>query len=258
VNVRAEPVPSSVAYFEEAADRYDRNYDQDNASGYALRTRLEAVCAALGDGPGAVLDAGMGGGRLCVELAARSWTPSGIDAAEGMVDLARARLPQHTHRMLVGRIEELPFADAEFDAVVATGSLEYGSVPCALAELARVLRPGGRAVLTYPNPYAFYALWKTRLYYPLVRVLKRMARRPHPGLPRGFGVIPPRRFAQLLRDSDFEVERISYTSYAPFLTPFDTLFPAAAATLARRLDRHAVTPALLSTQVVYTAHRRTA
>ena len=258
MTVRAEPVRSAVAYFEEAARRYDRNYDDDSAAGYALRTRMEAVCAALGAGPGSVLDAGMGGGRLCVELAARGWTPSGVDAAEGMVGLARARLPHLADRMLVGRLEELPFAEGKFDAVVATGSLEYGSVPRAVAELARVLRPGGRAVLTYPNPYALYAFWKTRLYYPLVRILKRVARRPHPDLPRGFGVIPPRRFAELLRSSDFEVEQISYTSYAPFLTPFDTLFPSAAAALASRLDRHALAPGLFSTQVVYTARRRRA
>lgn len=246
---------SAVAYFDDEARRYDRRYDGSGAHGYALRTRLQAVSGALGRGPGTVLDAGMGGGRLCAELAEQGWDPSGIDAADGMVAIARARLPHLADRLVVGRLEALPFASGSFDAVVATGSLEYSSVPDALAEIARVLRPGGRAVLTYPNPYALYALWKTRVYYTLVRGAKRLARHPHPDLPRGFGVIPPKAFATLLAGHGFDVQAVGYTSYKPLLTPFDNALPRLAAALAEPLERRRIAPGLFSTQVVYTATR---
>src|SRR5690242_2504292 len=139
-----------------------------------LRTRMAAVLRRSGDGPGAALDAGMGPGRQWVALAARGWTVSGVDASEEMVDAARARLPEAHDRLLVAPIEALPFADDSFDLVTATGVLEYAAVPAALAEIARVLRPGGRAVVSYPNPRAVFGMWKTRAWYPAVRAGKRV------------------------------------------------------------------------------------
>ena len=67
----------------------------------------------------------------------------------------------------VSKIESLPFADGSFDAVLATGVLEYSELERALPELARVLRPGGLAVVSYPNPRNLYGLWKTRAWYRL-------------------------------------------------------------------------------------------
>ena len=68
----------------------------------------------------------------------------GVDASAEMVALARERLPDARDRLAQGSVEELPFEDASFDAVAATGVLEYADVPRALGELARVLRPGDR------------------------------------------------------------------------------------------------------------------
>jgi SAM-dependent methyltransferase len=223
--------------------------------GHALRARVAAVRAALGPGAGDVLDAGMGGGRLCETLTAEGWTISGVDPAPTMVALARTRLPDASSRLLQGTIEQLPFADATFDAAVATGSLEYSSVRDAVAELARVVKPGGRLVVTYPNPFAFYAIWKTRFFYPVVRAAKRLARAPHPDLPRGFGVIPRRRFVALLREHGFETEAVTYTSYAPLLTPFDTLAPRLSERLGRAFEARSVAPTLFSTQIVYAARK---
>lgn len=253
--VDAGPPPSAAAYFDDAAARYDRAYERRGFDGYALRSRLAAVRELLGPPAGRVLDAGMGGGRLCAELAAAGWEPSGVDAAEGMVNLARRRLPALADRLRVARLEDLPFGDATFDAVVATGSLEYGDVPRALAELARVLRPGGRAVVTYPNPEAWYAYWKTGVYYPFVRAAKRATRRPHPDLPRGFGVIPPERFARLLLDHGLTPEQPRYTSFAPLLTPLDALLPRPAERLGLSCERRGLRPRRLATQVVYAARK---
>jgi ubiquinone/menaquinone biosynthesis C-methylase UbiE len=248
-------VPSAVSYFHDLAARYDGHYEKVGFNGYALRSRLAAVHRGLGPARGSVLDAGMGGGRLCAELADAGWEPSGIDPAEAMVEIARARVPAADERLVVGRLEEIPFPDSSFDAVVATGSLEYADVPRALEELARVLRPGGCAVVTYPNPEAWYAYWKTRVYYTLVRAVKRAARRPHADLPRGFGVIPPSRFVPLLSGRGLAPQSVTYTSYAPLLTPIDALLPRLAERLGAACERRGIWSRRLSTQIVYAARK---
>jgi SAM-dependent methyltransferase len=253
MSARSVSPEGALAFFDERADSYDRHYDHGGPNGYALRSRMAAVCAAIGPGSGAVLDAGMGGGRLCAELAALGWEPSGVDVAERMVDLARARLPDAADRFRVGRLEKLPFDGESFDVVVATGSLEYSDVPKAVAELARVLKPGGRAIVTYPNPYALYTLWKTRVYYTLVRWAKHATRRPHPELPRGFGVIPSKRFAEVLRPHLLELQSLHYTSFAPFLTPFDVLLPRLSSSVAQWLDNRQLAAPLFGAQIVYVA-----
>src|SRR5215218_8715189 len=144
--------PDAATYFGGRTTLYDSRYDAANAEGHALRARLAVVLQCLGSGPGDVLDAGMGPGRLCSELALRDWTVSGIDASEEMVAMARARLPARVPALVHAEIELLPFADESFDAVAATGVLEYADVSRSLAELARVLRPSGIAVVSYPNP----------------------------------------------------------------------------------------------------------
>src|SRR5205085_548570 len=89
---------------------------------------------------------------LCAALEERGWTAFGLDRTQEMVRLARERLPHARERLVRGIAEELPFAAESFDAVVATGALEYvDDLPRALAEAARVLRPQGRLVASYPN-----------------------------------------------------------------------------------------------------------
>ncbi len=139
--------PDAATYFGGRTALYDSRYDALNADGHALRARMACVLRLLGDGPGEILDAGMGPGRLCGELAARGWTVNGIDASDEMVGVARERLPERSSHLQKAKIEALPFGPESFDAVTATGVLEYADVPRALAELVRVLRPGGVAVI---------------------------------------------------------------------------------------------------------------
>ena len=168
--------PSAAAFFGDRAAFYDDRYDLHDADGHALRARMSVALTLVGSGPGQVLDAGMGPGRLCAGLANQGWTVSGVDAADEMVAVARRRLPDAAARLVKAEIEVLPFPDAMFDAVTATGVLEYANVPRALAELARVLRPDGLAVVSYPNPHALYGIWKSRFWYAGIRGAKRALR----------------------------------------------------------------------------------
>jgi 2-polyprenyl-3-methyl-5-hydroxy-6-metoxy-1,4-benzoquinol methylase len=139
------------ALWEERAGSYDAVYD-DPDGGRLVRARLDVALSLLPAKPGAALDVGMGGGRLVEALDRRAWHVSGTDASSAMVDLARARVPARAETLTQAPIEQLPFADGTFDAVVALGVLEYSAdVGQALRELARVARPDGDVIVSYPN-----------------------------------------------------------------------------------------------------------
>lgn len=249
-------VSDAGAFFDTRAARYDSAYDAPGADGHALRSRLEAVLALAGAGPGDVLDAGMGPGRLAVELARRGWAVSGVDASGEMVECARQRLPEAAARLVVAEIERLPFADASFDLVVATGVLEYADVEAALRDLARVLRPGGRAVVSYPNPYALYGIWKSCVWYPAVRSVKRLAGHPRITMPQGSSIVGVESFRRLLATAGLAPFETRYTGFLVLPTPLDLGFPVLSERLAQRLERTGQHHGQrLGTQIVYAATR---
>ena len=226
-----------AAFFDEAAARYDAAYDGTDADAHVLHIRMQAALGLLGAGPGAVLDVGMGPGRLVEQLAGRGWTVSGVDPSAGMVERARQRTPAAADRLVLGRADALAFDDASFDAVAATGVLEYApDLPLVLAEIARVLRPGGRAVVSVPNPRALYAVWKGRVIYPAARAAGRIGLRSRPRRVPGPPPIVPARLEAQLAAVRLDVQAIQYTSFLVAPTPLDTVFPRATVRAARRLE----------------------
>ena len=107
---------------------------------------VEALLDAAGVGPGTrVLDVGTGTGTAALAAQARGAEVVAVDADAGMVAAARAGgVAAH-----IGELPELPCPDGDFDAVVGNFVLNHVGRPrTALAELHRVLRPGGRLALT--------------------------------------------------------------------------------------------------------------
>jgi SAM-dependent methyltransferase len=137
-----------------------RSYDTV-AGAYAGRLRDEldgkpldrALLAALLEQRPAgtpVADLGCGPGHVTGWLAARGATAVGVDLSPGMIEVARREQPGAEFR--VGDLLSLPAADGEFGAVIAFYSVIHltpGELPAALAELYRVLRPGGLALLAF-------------------------------------------------------------------------------------------------------------
>jgi len=171
-------------------DRIAGRYDMLNSvmtAGLHHRWRQRAADRA-GLGPGdAALDVCCGTGDLALELAARV-APGGhvvgCDFSEPMLDLARDKAAA---RGTAGaRFEwadalRLPYDDGRFDAVtVGFGVRNLSDLDAGLAEMARVLRPGGRLVVleitqpTRPPLSTFYSLWFDRA----VPVLGRLADDP--------------------------------------------------------------------------------
>jgi ubiquinone/menaquinone biosynthesis C-methylase UbiE len=90
---------------------------------------------------------GCGTGNLASRLVDRGLDVAAIDLDPAMVDLARGRLAGRAE-VAVASVTALPFADASFDGVVSTLSMHHWADKGAgLAEIARVLRPGGRALI---------------------------------------------------------------------------------------------------------------
>jgi MPBQ/MSBQ methyltransferase len=98
-------------------------------------------------GGGSALDAGCGTGFQSALLTELGWDAHGIDVSAGLLAVARRRLPGAA--LALASVETLPYPDASFDAIVCCGStLSFVDEPArALAELGRVLRPGGRLLL---------------------------------------------------------------------------------------------------------------
>jgi SAM-dependent methyltransferase len=94
-----------------------------------------------------------------------------------MLALARTRVPEGAERLHVGRAEKLPFPPASFDVVALLGVLEYTRLDAALAEAARVLRAGGRAVIGVHSCPAPATVWRERIVLPFARRVGRRAPR---------------------------------------------------------------------------------
>jgi SAM-dependent methyltransferase len=98
-----------------------------------------------------VLDAGCGAGLLALLASLRGAKVAALDASPALLELARQRVPGADMRE--GDLEALPFAARAFDAVAAVNSLFYATdMDAAMRELVRVVRPGGRVVITAWGP----------------------------------------------------------------------------------------------------------
>jgi SAM-dependent methyltransferase len=120
----------------------------DRLTGRATARLVVPLLEAAGAGSGTrLLDVACGPGHIAAEAAAKGAVPVGLDLAEGMVALARARYVEIEFQQ--GDAERLPFADASFDAVVAGFVVNHLPRPeRALAEFVRVVRSGGRVAVT--------------------------------------------------------------------------------------------------------------
>ena len=137
----------------------------------ALNLAASAVERALLDllppaAIGRMLDIGTGTGALLERLAPRVSSALGVDASRAMLALARTRLakPGLDHcAVRHADMYRLPLGDGGFDLVVLQMVLHYADDPAgALAEAARVLRPGGRVVVVDLAPHTDKAVM-TRL-----------------------------------------------------------------------------------------------
>ncbi len=117
-----------------------------------------------------VLDAGCGSGPLTAALQARGAVVSGFDLSLVMVDLARRRLGDAADVRVADLGAPLPYDDDTFDLVVASLSLHYvEDWDAALAELRRVLEPGGRLTVSIIHPMVYAIVNPDADYFALTK-----------------------------------------------------------------------------------------
>lgn len=149
---RAPAEPRVRAMFDDIVERYDA-VNTLLSLGLDRRWRRVAVGAAA-VGPGRrILDLGCGTGDLSLAVARVGGAPVGVDVSARMLEAAARRADgrqgtAQAVRLVQGSAFRLPFADGAFDGCVSGFVLRnLHDLPGAFAELARVIRPGGRASL---------------------------------------------------------------------------------------------------------------
>ncbi|WP_369963122.1 class I SAM-dependent methyltransferase [Leifsonia sp. EB34] len=104
-----------------------------------------------------ILDVGCGSGPILADLRDRDATVTGVDSSAGMLEQARARLGSTVDLRVVDLAARLPFDDDAFDDVIASQVLHYlKDWAPTLAELHRVLKPGGRLIVSEEHPTALF------------------------------------------------------------------------------------------------------
>ena len=138
-----------------AREVWQRNYLSGRYNRWPYDAVVSLVLRHYGDAPRRdrvrILDLGCGGGNNTLFLAQSGFDFRAVDAAPEAVRLTkeRLRLDPDDDRVVAGDFVDLPFADAEFDAVVDRASLCCNLMPDlnrAIGEIGRVLEPGGRFI----------------------------------------------------------------------------------------------------------------
>ncbi|MGK4578580.1 class I SAM-dependent methyltransferase [Kitasatospora sp. HPMI-4] len=162
---RAQPAPlARVNDYDGFAEAYSALSETSLLNAYYERP---AMLSLAGDVAGRrILDAGCGSGPLFAALRDRGALVTGIDASAGMLELARQRLGADAALHVADLSNPLPFADGAFDDVAASLVLHYlEDWGPTLAEMRRVLRPGGRLIASVQHPFVDYAIQDPRPDY---------------------------------------------------------------------------------------------
>ena len=155
----------SREHFEQLAERYG---ELRAAPGYGDPVTA-AVVEVAGLPRSHVLDVGCGPGTVLGQLA-RGFDviAVGVDVSPRMIEVARREVPEASFH--VAAAEDLPLADATFDAVIMRMVVDHLDRPLAFPELRRVLQPTGRLAITTTDPEGFESFWMKPYFPSYVRI----------------------------------------------------------------------------------------
>jgi ubiquinone/menaquinone biosynthesis C-methylase UbiE len=191
-------------YFNKIAGRYDSWYLTKTGQ-YVDRTEKRLVFSMLRTKSGTALDLGCGTGNYTLELKRRGFDVIGLDASDGMLEVARRK----GLKCIKGDAYSLPFPDGSFDLVLSVTMFEFIHEPeRVVKEIHRVLKHGGEVLIGTMNGRSAWFFFK-RLKSLFVETAYRYAR-----------FYTPKELEKLLRDEGFrEVESagvIFFPSFWPF------------------------------------------
>lgn len=158
VSAPVSGAPTTQPTTQDYYDRFSQTYEDARHEGYhKLIDELElGLIRRYGAGRD-VFEAGCGTGLLLREAAAVARSAVGLDLSRGMLRPAQAR----GLKVVQGSLTAVPLPTASFDLVYSMKVLAHvPPIQAALAELSRLVRPGGHLLLEFYNPYSFRYLAK--------------------------------------------------------------------------------------------------
>ena len=203
-------------------DRYRQRYRKLRPTYRTSGQIYEALVARYITPETKVLDAGCGRVGVIGLFRDKARVTVGVD-----VNLASLRDNVGVHQAVLGRLTELPFAAASFDLVISSWVIEHLPEPqAAFAEIARVLRQGGRFIFLTPNAWNYVVLvnrlipaWLQRRLVP--RVYGRQAKDTFPVVYRAN---TRRKLDLLLGQVGLRCEEFHYVGDPSYIAAHDLLF----------------------------------
>lgn len=149
---------SSPMHNRDYYDEFSHRYEERRHHGYHVLIDTLEIDLALRFATGRdVLEAGCGTGLILRALSEKARRAVGVDLSAGMLSHARKRGLD----VVQGSITDLPFADASFDVACSFKVLAHvQDIERAVAEMSRVVRPGGHLLLEFYNPWSLRGLVK--------------------------------------------------------------------------------------------------
>jgi SAM-dependent methyltransferase len=216
-------------YFDSEASYWRDVYEDQALQGLIYRERMQTALRWVQELELAAevpaLDVGCGAGRLAVALAHARLRVTATDSSLEMVKLARGLAAdsgvEGSLDVMIADAYQLPFVNDSFELVIALGLLPWLQIPgAAVAEMARVVRPGGWMIVSADNRLRLNLLIEPRespILAPL-KLARGAARRlrgwtaPYP--PSHLHL--PRQVDRLIADVGLEVTRRTTVGYGPF------------------------------------------
>lgn len=176
---------SNLGKKEQVAQMFDTisgNYDGLNrviSFGIDVKWRKKVLKMVAAKNPSTILDIATGTGDLAILMSETKATEiTGLDISAGMLEVGRKKIAERKLdsriKMVLGDSENMPFEDNHFDAItVAFGVRNFETLEKGLAEILRVLKPGGIFIILetsvptkfpYKQGYGFY----TKYILPLI------------------------------------------------------------------------------------------
>ena len=226
--------------FDTKAPTYAAGYEGDSGTAHSFTVRRQRVYEMVGDRrSGRMLDVGCGPGVTADHFVKRGFELYGVDIAPEMIHQCHETFAgvERAH-FTVGVIEQLEFPDAFFDVVTAMGVVEYIEDDArAVAEMARVTRPGGIVIVTLPNAWSPFRIWQRTVYQglrSLARIVTGRGKAPAGIAHREYR---EREYCRLLESHGLRVADVVYYNFRIIVFPFDRWMPRVTVALSRALER---------------------
>lgn len=205
----------------------------ETAHNVSFRRRLEQALALIPQDACRVLDLGCGPSPLGPPLVAGGMRYVGLDLSAAMLAGARSLEPR---ALLVQGNAQLPFESSSLDLVVALGFVEYlVDIPTALAEMRRVLRRGGTALISIPKAWHIDVVTVAALA-PVRWLAAHLFGRRSDSVRRTY--LTAGGLDRLARDAGLQQIDGRHYHYTPLPYPFTVVTPALSLIATRIFERH--------------------